>query len=231
MNKMLTTMALATAAMVPATQANDTLIGDGVHATAKCFYECKSDFTGRRLQEVTTLVIPEPFMGLGVYDNTLAQIKFYDGNQRLVASTSTVLPPYDMDEINVCATIEQYTGPAGVPSAGLIDVSYHVAFVDDWAPEQKNSVMDHGGGGYEPTVPWVKNVLGAFAKQAVRLNLTDPFVRPNLVKGIAKTECRLNAWEDYYVPPMPGVPAWVPPAYIEGTGENDLVPILPRGEG
>jgi len=85
-----------------------------------------------------------------------------DGNENPVAWTKTELSPLDLDEINVCASLDDGAG-AAVPSAGVIEV-----------------ILSPTGGVYG----WVKNVLGRFEQFE-----PDPF--KGSPTGIAKTQCRV----------------------------------------
>ena len=122
-----------------------------------CFYECKSRRPDR-WQELTTLML----VNQSATTTVTAEILFIDGNQRPIARTETILSPQDLDEINVCNTLD--SGLQGsVPSAGVIEV-----------------VLSPTGGVYG----WVKNVTGLFARLQ-----PEPF--RGVVTGIGKTQCRL----------------------------------------
>lgn len=102
-----------------------------------------------------------------------ARILFLDGNERPIARTSTGLSSMDLDEINVCETLNQKspTGQnvAAVPSAGVIEVIL----------TSSGTTFPRGG-----AYGWIKNISGKFKKSVV-----EPF--DGTVTGIAKTECRL----------------------------------------
>ncbi len=127
-----------------------------------CFYECKTDRRGSNWLEVTSLMLVNQTARIPL----LAEIFFLDGNQRPIAQTRTDLSPLDLDEINVCETLEQGLAAPGLgatPPAGVIEV-----------------VLSPTGGAYG----WVKDVVGKFKKGNV-----EPF--DGTVNGIGKTECRL----------------------------------------
>ncbi len=97
-----------------------------------------------------------------------ADMLFLDGNELIIGAADTLLSPKDLDEVNVCRTLQNAVG-LPVPQAGLIEVVLSIG-----AP------FDGGGtGGYA----WVKNLLGKFF-----VNVDEPF--DGRVTGIAKTECR-----------------------------------------
>jgi hypothetical protein len=126
-----------------------------------CFYECKWERVGKNMntwQEITTLML----VNQSARQKVTADILFFDGNERAIATTQTILSPHDLDEINVCASLDAGLGGL-VPPAGVIEV-----------------VLSPTGGVYG----WVKNVMGRFPRFE-----PEPFRgRPT---GIAKTQCRL----------------------------------------
>ena len=97
--------------------------GPGGLPSLSCFYECKPGpmVDGKpTLREITTLMLGSsggremvPYAttsgpmieGPGIEAN----IRIYDGNQNLVATTFTLLSANDLDEINICATIRNAT--------------------------------------------------------------------------------------------------------------------------
>ena len=126
-----------------------------------CFYECKWEREGKQMglwQQITTLMLVNP----SARQTVQADILFTDGNENPVAWTKTELSPLDLDEINVCASLDDGAG-AAVPSAGVIEV-----------------ILSPTGGVYG----WVKNVLGHFERFE-----PDPF--KGSPTGIAKTQCRV----------------------------------------
>lgn len=126
-----------------------------------CFYECKR--RANTWLELTTLML----VNQSAKQPLTAEILFVDGHQNPIARTSTNLSPEDLDEMNVCETLDK--GGIAVPPAGVIEV-----------------VLSAGttgvpvGGAYG----WVKNLTGTFTR-----SVPEPF--EGRVTGIAKTECRL----------------------------------------
>ncbi len=70
-----------------------------------------------------------------------AEVLYLNGNERPIASNRLELSPLDLDEINVCSTLENGLAAFGVPQAGVIEV-----------------VLSPAGGVYG----WVKNLTGRF---------------------------------------------------------------------
>lgn len=128
-----------------------------------CFYECKLSRRTSSWLELTTLML----VNQSAKQPLTAEILFVDGHQKPIARTSTNLSPEDLDEMNVCETLDK--GGIAVPPAGVIEV-----------------VLSAGatgvpvGGAYG----WVKNLIGTFTR-----SVPEPF--EGRVTGIAKTECRL----------------------------------------
>ncbi len=125
-----------------------------------------------------------------------ANLLILDGNENAIRQTSTILSPMDLDEVNICETLN--LGGAGVPQAGVVEVLLTAGPFG--APT---------GGAYG----WVKNVVGSF----VRGN-PEPFA--GFVSAVGKTECRLAGTNvvnpltlQARMGPVPGVPA----VLIEGT--------------
>lgn len=138
----------------------------------QCFYECKLDFTGGRFAEVTTLMItnenqpPLPGDHSNLHDATAV---FLDGRERVIAQSRTLLSGRDLDELNVCATMQR----AGIfpPSTGLIQI----AIRDITNPDLPTD--GHG------VATWMKNVVGLFS-----ISNPEPFRQR--VTGVGKTQCR-----------------------------------------
>ena len=161
-----------------------------------CFYECKraSQAAGGppSWQEITTLMLVNQSR-----QDLEAEMIFFNGNQRPIAKTRTKLSPADLDEINVCATLDN-------PAAGIVPAPAGVIEV----------VLSPVGGAYG----WIKDLIGTFSR-----TIPEPFQPPNKVVGIGKTECRLvgpnvNTAEEIlgkYVNVAP-----VPPILIEGTRDD-----------
>lgn len=136
-----------------------------------CFYECKPLPTGDGLQEVTTLMVTN---SAGVGDR-FANVVFVDGNEQVLAKTRFRLSPRDVDELNVCATLQVGIGFA--PSAGLIQVA---TSLDPVGNNPDNS---------EAVDTWMKNLLGRFRSADPDQPVTfEPF-QSGRVTGIAKTQC------------------------------------------
>lgn len=129
-----------------------------------CFYECKrGPFLLREFwMELTTLILANQRSK----GDLTAEILFLNANQRPIARTSTVLTPEDLDEINVCETLDK--GGITVPPAGLIEVVV------------RNAAGQPDIGAYG----WIKNLTGRFKISEAEPDFTK-------VTGIAKTECRL----------------------------------------
>ena len=136
-----------------------------------CFYECKPGPIVQGVptrQEVTSIVLANQSNR-----DILAQIVFLDSNQNIIAWAVQPLSGEDLDEFNVCSTLDRAT--PSVPQIGLIEV---ILLETPPGPT---------GVGGTPTVGvygWIKNLLGKFF-------ITDPEPFNGRVTGIAKTECRL----------------------------------------
>jgi len=141
-----------------------------------CFYECKPLPTGSGFQEVTTLMVTNsaPASATGASDR-FANVVFVDGNERVLAKTQLKLSPRDVDELNVCATLEVGIGFA--PSAGLIQVAT--------SGDPKKNSPDNT----EAVDTWMKNLLGRFRPADPADPITfEPF-QSGRVTSIAKTQC------------------------------------------
>lgn len=154
-----------------------------------CFYECNlgPGTSTTTWQEVTALLLTNQSP-----NDSLASMTILNGHENAIARTSTVLSPLDVDEINVCRTLQS----AGItpPSAGVVQIE-----VTD-----TNGATPALG-----TFAWIKNLVGKFF-----ITVNDPF--QGLVNGVAKTECRIVPSTLATVPP--GAPS-LPPVYIQNTGE------------
>lgn len=142
--------------------------------TLACFYECK-ERNPRIWDEITTLMLANPSSGGSDAFTTDgasagAIISVFDGNGVLVARTETSLSESDLDEINVCRTLE--AAAVRVPEAGLIRI-------DPAAP----AIFASDAVAAPQVVAWVKNLLGTFNKGD-----DEPF--DGNVQGIAKAECQ-----------------------------------------
>jgi hypothetical protein len=133
-----------------------------------CFYECKPGplvQEQRTYREITTLMVTNN----GRFPTT-ARVFFLDGRENVRAKTSLDLSPLDVDELQVCATIERITG-AAPPEAGLIQITDPVAL----AQQEPSGVF-----------AFIKNLGGKFFAQN-----PEPF--DGRVVGVGKTQCKLIA--------------------------------------
>ena len=188
-------------------------IPSGCGPSLSCFYECKRGpkVNGTRTwREITTLML--------VNSSRMREVGLliFDGNENLVAETSTRLSTADLDEINICATLRRATraraetaesadgrgGGRRVPEAGLIQVALNFNSRDRWENcDDGNTVAAEGpltgeaelmgGPSSFPVHGWVKNLLGKFF-----VNNDEPF--DGRVTGIAKTECHFGMLRSAY---------------------------------
>jgi hypothetical protein len=159
-----------------------------------CFYECKLDRKEANWLEVTSLILVNQSVRLPL----IADMLFVNGNQQAIGRAITNLSPLDLDEVNVCATLDK--AGLGVPPAGLIEVVLSV-------PGQNVPA----GGAYG----WVKNVIGKIPRDE-----PEPFHAK--VSGVGKTACRVVGPNvvrpDDILQRGAGVPI-VNPVLIEGTAD------------
>lgn len=151
----------------PAIQALESSPGEASPLLA-CFYECKDDSSGNWAQ-VTTLMVEsmEPFPG-----QTTSMALIVRGGvsaQPAIGWMRFTLGPNDLDEINICRSLE--LAGVSVPEAGLIEIL------------QRDVVLEPGSDTAR-VYAWVKNVLGVFEKTK-----NEPF--DGAVSGVGKTECRV----------------------------------------
>ncbi len=128
-------------------------------------FECKDAYRSTtRWRLVTTLGLGNESPDRSMY----AQLVFLNDNEDIIATGLTYLSEQDLDEVNVCATLEQ----AGivVPQAGVVEV-----LVSDF----ENALDDYG------VYSYIKNVLGVFHR-----SLSEPF-EGRTVRDIAKSDCRV----------------------------------------
>ena len=134
---------IALAGPAAAQEAHESLGEDPLVLAA--FYECKPGplVNGvRTWREVTTLM----FLGVGRFGQaTLVTAAFFDGHGNGLAKTQLTVATADLDEVNVCRTIE---------AAGIVP-----------AP-QAGSILIFGPTSY----CWMKNLLGKFS-----VNVNEPF--------------------------------------------------------
>jgi hypothetical protein len=124
-----------------------------------CFYECKDGPRPDDWVEVTSLLL------INAANRPMtATVALLDGNENMIAWFDDDLSPGDLDEVNICRTL-QASGIAP-PPAGMIEV-----VIED----------PNGIGG---TYGWVKNVVGKFFKV-----VNEPL--DGRVTGVGKTECRV----------------------------------------
>jgi hypothetical protein len=141
-----------------------------------CFYECKPGPLVNNVatwQEVTTLKLANQSNRFMV-----ASILLLDGNQRIRARTATSLSGEDLDEVNVCRTLQQ--GGIVPPEQGLIEVLLTAQPLPPLPPGGSVPDVQPEFGSYG----WMKNLLGKFF-----VTENEPF--RGRVIGIAKAECRL----------------------------------------
>jgi hypothetical protein len=162
-----------------------------------CFFECKDGYQDTWWQEVTTLMLMNP----ANTDPTLniTRLFFLDGQQNFIADMSVESNSFDLDEVNICRSLE--AGAAPVPSAGMILAIPGAAATD---------YVDY---------IWIKNLVGKFFK-----TVDEPF--DGRVTGVAKTECRVvprpvvldTAIQDAFNATNP-IPPTVDPILIEDTAD------------
>ena len=155
--------------------------GGELGSFVKCFYECKSGPDVQDVatfQEITTLMIANQSAA-----DRVAQAFFIDGNQACIAQAFLDLSPLDLDELNVCHTLQAAFGPSGtaIPEAGLVEL-----VIGD--PTLPGNEPPFELGFAEGVYAWGKNVLGKF-----RVDNPEPF--QGRVTGIGKYECRVVPWE------------------------------------
>jgi hypothetical protein len=159
-----------------------------------CFYDCKEGPDSRRWREITTLMVANP-TGRTIE----VGLAFLDGNERFVAQSSLDLSSEDLDEVNVCRSLE--AAGVDVPSAGLVELL----------------VMDRAA--VVGTVhAWIKNLLGRFSK-----GTDEPF--RGVVHGIAKTQCEAvppgaTSVDQLLARIAREQPPVIQPVLIDGTGDD-----------
>jgi hypothetical protein len=142
-----------------------------------CFYECKPGpdiDTGSTpvgtYQELTTLMITQQTNA-----DRCARAFYFDGQENVLAMSNIGLSPFDLDELNVCHTLDHPVIPA-VPEAGLVVF----AFTDPLTPAVPPFPFGPAPGGYV----WGKNVIGKF-----RTDNPEPF--QGRATAVGKYECRV----------------------------------------
>jgi hypothetical protein len=143
-----------------------------------CFYECKPGpdvDTGSTpvgtYQELTTLMITQQ-----TNTNRCGRAFYFDGHENVLAMSNIPLSPFDLDELNVCHTLDNPLVPGGPPEAGLVVF----AFTDPATPPAPPYPFGPSTGGYV----WGKNVIGKFRKDN-----PEPF--QGRADAVGKYECRV----------------------------------------
>jgi len=180
--------------------------GGEASSVLTCFYECKSQ-NKRAFREITSLVLANASP-----TKTFNQVSigYFDGHANLLAFSQVNLSPFDLDEINICRTLQKgiddqvITGV--VPEAGLIMIEV-----------ERDGITSSASGVYA----WVKDMLGTFKKSADELN------PKHITKGIGKTPCRVvpvevtapSALRTFFLINAPS--SIISPVFIEDTGNDN----------
>ena len=168
-----------------------------VSPVASCFFECKND--GRNVFEDTHLML----INESTVETLDAEVLLIDAHEQAMVRFRSQLSPLDLDEVNVCRTLER----AGIlpPQAGVIEIVSIDASSN--APE---------GGVYS----WIKDIVspkridqivvgqpGHSMSRAVSSDILldrpagqpDPVIPKvrKFIYGIGKTECRVTPPEVY----------------------------------
>ena len=173
-----------------------------------CFYECKPgpaiDTGGPPVgtyQELTTLMITQQTNA-----NRCARAYYFDGQENVLAMSNIPLSPFDLDELNVCHTLD-FAFPAPPPEAGLVVF----AFTDPATPPAPPYPFGPAPGGYV----WGKNVVGKF-----RVDNPEPF--QGRAAAVGKYECRVvphTLFGTNQIQTKSAGKPLIPPIFIEQTGE------------
>ena len=67
--------------------------------------------------------------------NRCARAFYFDGHENVLATSDIGLSPFDLDELNVCHTLDNPLVPGGPPEAGLVVF----AFTDHATPGRRRS--------------------------------------------------------------------------------------------
>lgn len=178
-----------------------------------CFFECKPGRTAGRgfWEEITTVVVinanTDDTAAGGDDGRRVVNIKYVDANHNILGSSRGAGDPEvndfgldlsagDLDEINICRTLEN------AKDSGLISAVPEIGIAELYI-----AAATPGAGAYA----WVKNLLGRFF-----VNVDEPF--DGRVTSIAKTECRM-------LPPEVVTPAQAAGAAI-GSGTPQNIPII-----
>jgi len=168
-----------------------------------CFFECKEGGYDGTWQEVTSLMLESLEPGSG--QTTSISLVIRGGIAALppVARIELTLGPNDLDEVNVCRSLERAGRP--VPEAGLIEVM------------QRDVVLEPGSRTAR-VYGWVKNLVGEFDK-----TVDEPF--QGHAKSVGKTECRVVPTEPDEMRERLQNTATAPaidPVLIEGTRDPQI---------
>jgi hypothetical protein len=157
-----------------------------------CFYECKPHkFNAQVWRETTSLML----VNQSTRQDLTAQVVLLDGNQNIIAVAPTQLSPLDLDEINICETLDNNVAGVPVPQAGVIEV-----------------VLQPGWGG---AYGWVKNIVGGFKRG-------QPEPVAGFIRSVGKTECRLvgeNVTTSSEILTLLDPALFISPILIEGTAD------------
>ncbi len=135
-------------------------------------------------------------------DALIALVGVFDGNQNIVAQFRTHLSPLDVDEINICRTLE--LDGLVPPEAGVLEiVSFetdgvtHEGGVYAWVKDLITAGKDEWTRPAAPAISFPRKVAGNLAvlSPANTRKLTAAIYPKAL--GVGKTECRLTPSEVY----------------------------------
>ncbi len=153
-----------------------------------CFYECRGN--PFYWSQVSTLTLVNQSNSAA-----WANVLLFDSNQNCIATVNNYLHWVDLDEINLCETLNK--GKIEPPHNGVIQVRLGEF------------------GGWDPTLVsgWVNNFVGIFPK-----GIPDPFA--GVIQSTSKISCKFknSVWNPGY-PPCP--PIYLNPILIEGTADEN----------
>ncbi|RLA04172.1 MAG: hypothetical protein DRQ54_09870 [Gammaproteobacteria bacterium] len=130
----------------------------------ECVYECKP---GAMVGGVSTFKAATSVMLTNQSpSDRVAEVFYFNGNEECIAHSSVDLSAVDLDELNICHSLD--AGGITAPRAGLLEIS----------------VTDSGGSAADGVYGVVKNVLGRF-------RVDNPELFEGRVRGLAKYECRV----------------------------------------
>ena len=201
-----------------------------------CFYECKQKrspqskynalaVAGRTLEDSLLMLVNENLIDAFL----IVQVGVFDGNQNLLLNFKSHLGQFDLDEINICRTLEL----AGVvpPQAGVLEVltfdqnGVPEGGVYAWVKELALKAADEWDRSSDPD-PTSYNAVGLKRKieDSSKLNPREVEAKyHSKVVGIGGTECRVTPVEGYgsvtaIQGKLSGSPS-VLPAYVQDTAE------------